>query len=161
MQNIHLFTDGSVNTQSNVGYGAYLLVEDLAAAPYLLPSRIQLRRFDATSSTKLELQTWLWAVDALLSQYDPNNLTLTSYTDSQNIIGLPARRARLEERNYTNSKNKTLNYAELYKIFYKLIDCSRCDFVKVDGHKPKAEKNSIDQLFELVDKASRNATRSL
>ena len=34
-----------------------------------------------------------------------------------------------------------------------------CEFVKVVGHAPKNTKNIIEQLFTLVDKASRKALR--
>jgi len=56
-------------------------------------------RFEQTSSTKLELQTLLWALGETITLANGDDMTLTVYTDSQNIIGLPRRRARLEQNN--------------------------------------------------------------
>jgi len=52
-----LFTDGSVNAQSHIGYGAYLAVSEHGLSLDSLRARVKVRRFEHTSSTKLELQT--------------------------------------------------------------------------------------------------------
>ncbi len=57
-----LFTDGSVNTQSKIGYGAYLAVFDRGLSLESLKKNIKVKQFEHTSSTKLELQTLLWAL---------------------------------------------------------------------------------------------------
>ena len=81
------------------------------------------------------------------------------YTDSQNIIGLQARRARLEQNQYQSKKNKPIKNHELYKEFYRMIDLIDIGFIKVRGHKVSNQKDEIDRLFTLVDRASRNALR--
>lgn len=150
-----LFTDGSVDTRSSVGYGAYLLVSenqlDLTVTEFTIP----VKRFENTSSTKLELQTLIWA----LSTIQLNGKKLRIYTDSQNIIGLAGRRARLEQNDYHSKKNKLLKHHELYREFFKITDQLDCEFVKVQGHLPSAMKDNIDRLFTLVDRASRRALR--
>ncbi len=156
---MQVFTDGSVNTQLKVGYGAYFVVFDLSESIDLLKDTVKVKRFEQTSSTKLELQTLLWALDESIALANGSDITLTVYTDSQNIIGLPGRRARLEERNYFSSKNKRLNNYELYQEFYQLTDKLNCGFVKVVGHQASSKKNEIDRLFGLVDQASRRALR--
>ena len=149
-----LLIDGSVNTQSKVGYGAYLLVPDLRLSLKLVRTQVKIRRFEKTSSTKLELQTLLWA----LSDIDLEN-NFTVYTDSQNIIGLMGRRKRFEQNDYCSKKNRRLNNYTLYQEFYRLTDQLNCDFVKVCGHKISNQKDRIDSLFTLVDRASRSAMR--
>ncbi len=62
MNELMLFTDGSVNTKSNIGYGAYLAVSECGLPLDSLRARVKVRRFEHTSSTKLELQTLLWAL---------------------------------------------------------------------------------------------------
>jgi ribonuclease HI len=155
MAELLLLTDGSVNTQSKVGYGAYLVVPDLRLSLDSLRAQVKIRRFKNTSSTKLELQTLLWA----LSDTQAVGSKLTVYTDSQNIIGLMGRRERLEQNNYSSKKNRRLNNYSLYQEFYRLTDQFNCDFVKVRGHKVSNQKDVIDNLFTLVDRASRNALR--
>ena len=155
----HIFIDGSVNNQLKIGYGAYLVVSELGAAIELLKDTVRVKRFEHTNSTKLELQTLLWALSETIALDSGSDMVLTVYTDSQNIIGLPGRRTRLEESNYFSSKNKQLNNYELYQEFYRLNSSLTCEFVKVIGHKPSGNKGKIDKLFGLVDQASRRALR--
>jgi len=176
MPRLHLFTDGSVHTQSKFGMGAYLLLSDINASIDSLHDKVKLKRFDNTSSTKLELQTLLWAVNEVNTKDNGKDIVLTVYTDSQNIITLPARRARLESNNYISRNHQPLSNAELYQEFYQLIDdcphsftsCSssictsnKYIFVKVKGHKISSEKDKIDQLFSLVDRAARRGLREV
>jgi ribonuclease HI len=120
-----------------------------------LRTRVKVRRFEHTSSTKLELQTLLWA----LSEIQALGNRLIVYTDSQNIMGLPGRRDRLEQRDYRSKKNRRLSNYKLYQEFYRMIDQLDCEFVKVRGHQVSTQKDDIDMLFTLVDKASRHAQR--
>ncbi len=159
MHTLHLFTDGSVNPQSKVGYGAYIVVEDIYTAHQVLDSHIKLNRFEMTGSVQLELLTWIWAVEKLLMECDPRELVLNCYTDSQNITTLPSRRLHLEGCGYTNNRQKSLRHAECYKMFFDLTDRLHCNFIQVAGHKPKANRDPIDHLFARVDRAVRNATR--
>jgi ribonuclease HI len=159
MLHLKVFTDGSVNTQFKVGYGAYLVVSDQSLSIDALKNTIKVKRFEQTSSTKLELQTLLWSLDQTIALANETDLTLTIYTDSQNIIGLPGRRKTLEQNNYFSSKNKRLNNYKLYQEFYRLTSGINYNLVKVIGHQVSTKKDGIDRLFGLVDKASRRALR--
>ncbi|NWH06614.1 RNase H family protein [Desulfobacter latus] len=81
---LRLFTDGSVNPKSKVGYGAYLAV--LWEIPYseAFKADVKVKKFEHTSPAKLELQALIWA---LTSVQKPVGKIIV-YTDSQNIIGL-------------------------------------------------------------------------
>ncbi|MEO1882611.1 MAG: RNase H family protein [Methyloprofundus sp.] len=151
-----LFTDGSVNTHSKIGYGAYLAVFDRKLSLESLKTKVKVKRVEQTSSTKLELQTLLWA----LSDIQTLGCHVVVYTDSQNIIGLPSRRERLEAREYYSKNNKRLNNYELYEDFYRISDQIDFELVKVRGHQVTSQKNEIDKLFTLVDRAARSALRN-
>ncbi len=155
MNELMLFTDGSVNTHSNIGYGAYLAVSDRGRSLDSLRLNVKVRRFEHTSSTKLELQTLLWA----LSDIQVLGKKIRIYTDSQNIIGLPERRRRLEQNDYRSRMNKHLNNYELYQEFYRIIDRLDCELFKVHGHQVSHQKDDMAGFFTLVDRASRNALR--
>lgn len=159
MHHLQIFTDGSVNTQLKVGYGAYFVVSELNESIDLFKDTVKVKRFVQTSSTKLELQTLLWALGETVSLANRSDMVLTIYTDSQNIISLPGRRNRLEQNNYFSGKNKRLNNYELYQEFYRLISGLNCKFVKVVGHQASGKKDKTDRLFSLVDRASRRALR--
>jgi ribonuclease HI len=155
MDELMLFADGSVNTHSKIGYGAYLAVSERGLPLDSLRPRVKVRRFEHTSSTKLELQTLLWA----LSDIQALGSRVIVYTDSQNIMGLQGRRDRFEQNDYRSKKNKRLKNYELYQEFYRMTDQLDCEFVKVCGHRASNQKDDMDKLFTLVDRASRNALR--
>ena len=81
------------------------------------------------------------------------------YTDCQNMIGLLNRKEKLEALDYHSRSGKLLNHSELYRNFFRIIARYNCEFIKVEGHKKKILKNSIDEIFNIVDKAARNALR--
>ena len=155
MLELMLFTDGSVNTRSNIGYGAYLAVPEAGLSLDSLRSRVKVKAFEHTSSTKLELQTLLWA----LSDIQALGNKVIVYTDSQNIMGLRGRRDRLEQNDYRSRNNRRLKNYELYQEFYRITDQLDSEFVKVRGHRVSNQKDDIDRLFTLVDRASRSALR--
>ncbi len=145
-----LFTDGSVNPQSGIGYGAYLVILEDG-----ILEDIKTKKFENTSSTKLELEVLLWA----LSDLETINSKITIYTDCQNIIGLHSRRKRLEQNGYKSKKNKYIKNYTLYQEFYRVFDQLDYEFIKVKGHKKSNQKDDIDRLFTMVDRASRDALR--
>ena len=150
-----LFTDGSVNTKLNIGYGAYLAVTETEIQSGNPDQLVKVKRFEETSSVKLELQTLLWA----LNEVKNFNGKIILYTDSQNIIGLPGRRARLEKNEYYSKQNRRITNWELYMDFYRVTDELNIEIKKVTGHKKTSTKDNIDRLFTLVDRASRKAVR--
>ena len=157
MDKLFLFTDGSVNTDSKTGYGAYLAVTDTLDPPESLRKKVRIRRFENTSSTRLELETLLWALDEIGGAAKE----IIVYTDSQNIMKLRERREGLEKNNYQSGKNRPLKNSDLYIEFYKMTDKVKCDFIKVRGHMVSHKKDEIDALFTLVDRESRRALRKL
>lgn len=152
---IFLFTDASVDPQTSIGYGAYLLLGEYELEAPLSKLDIKTKRFENTTSSKLELEAFLWAI----SEIPTTNLKIIVYTDCQNIITLKARENRLKKNNYMTKKNTLIKNHELYKKFYEITDLYDCDFIKVKGHKKMEDKDVVDRYFTLVDKASREALR--
>jgi ribonuclease HI len=152
-----LFIDGSANNQLKSGCGAYLVLNENEVINSSYAEKVNIKTFNDTSSTKLELQTLLWA----LSELTDTRKSIMVYTDSQNIIGLQSRRASLEKNDYHSGNNRLLNHHALYREFFKMMDQIDCEFVKVTGHQPTKHKDSIDRLFTLVDRAARKASRNL
>ncbi|OCL90143.1 ribonuclease HI [Aliarcobacter thereius] len=157
MRKIKLFTDSSVNPQKKIGFGAFLEVSDENLIFDVLRKNIKIKKFEDTSSTKLELETLIWALDEI-SVIDENS-QIEVYTDCQNIISLQNRREKFEINDYKTSTGKTINNYELYKLFFEKTDEINIEFIKVKGHKKSSLKDEIDKVFNLVDRASRNALR--
>lgn len=70
MNSFTLFTDVSLNHELKLGVSAYLAVPKsfLQVSPYSIErseiaKRLMVRRFEGTSSTILEVQTVLWALE--------------------------------------------------------------------------------------------------
>ncbi len=101
MDEIFLFTDGSVNTKLNIGYGAILYTENINQSLKELEKRVLLKRITDTSSTKLELEILLMGLNIVIEK----RKSIIVYTDSQNILHLPERRERLESNNYLTKKD--------------------------------------------------------
>ena len=152
---LRLFTDGSVNPKSKVGYGASLAV--FLEAPYSesFKTDVKVKKFEQTNSAKLEIQTLIWALTSIQKPVS----RIIVYTDSQNIIGLQARRGRFEKNDYLSKKNRRIKNSALYKEFFYLSDHLECEFKKIEGHKPSRLKDETERFFTLVDKASRKALR--
>jgi ribonuclease HI len=167
-----VFTDGSVNTKSKTGYGACLIIPEQLFTNEsfdnsdFLKKKVHLKKFKNTSSTRLELQSVLWAISMIRELNDQEsslkkNKTnrVVFYTDSQNILSLKERRERLEKNEYRSKKNRRLKNHDLYQAFFRLTDTFNHKFVKVSGHKVSNEKNMTDKFFSIVDRASRNDLR--
>lgn len=156
MNKIKLFIDGSCNPQKKIGYGSYLLLDDENYDLEQLKSKVVFKKFEDTSSTKLEIQTLLWT----LKDLDIKNSQIEIYTDCQNLIGLLDRKEKLQALDYHSSSGKLLNNSELYKEFFELLEKYKFILIKVKGHKKNSLKDEIDEVFNIVDKACRNALRN-
>lgn len=165
-----LFTDVSLNTRLKLGFGAYLVMHSsfLEIPPERIIQsavidQIRLRRFEATSSSKLEVQTLLWALEDF--QKGVSGLRsgmLKVYSDSQCVTGLLRRRLHLEMNGFrSRGKHCLLKNAALYRKFYEFHDTLGFDVVKVTGHVRSSSHDSIHRIFSFVDKEARKALRVL
>ena len=162
MKKIQLFTDSSVNPQKKIGFAAFLLRYSLNIPLEVLQDSIKFKRFENTSSTRLELQSFLWALDEILKEEkDISNFFIQVYTDCQNIISLKNRKEKLQNDNYLTASGKLLSNFDLYIEFFDKTSGLNIEFIKVEGHKRKDLKNEIDNIFNLVDKASRSLLRNI
>ena len=152
---LFLFTDASADPKTKIGYGAYLLLDKSNLESPLSKLKVNIKRFEDTSSSKLELETLLWALQGIPIK----DSKIVIYTDCQNIISLKQREDGLKKSNFMTKKGTLLKNHELYKEFYKFTNLYECNFIKVKGHKRGEEKNRIDNYFTLVDKESREALR--
>jgi len=159
-----LFTDVSVSPGLKLGVGAYVLIPAsfLEASSGVMgrpeiTKRIKVRRFEGTSSTRLELQTVLWA----LSENQQGTYgSLTIYSDSQCVSGLLKRKPRLLAGGFCSKKtNQQLGNASLYRTFYEFHDELGFQVIKVDGHSGSRVHNDAHRIFSFVDKEARKALK--
>ena len=149
-----LITDGSVNPKYGIGFGAYLIFSDTSETIDSLGKRIKLKKFENTSSTKLELQALIWALSETTAK------EIVSYTDSQNIVSLLSRKERLIGNNFCSKSGRKIRNHEIYKEFFESIGKVDIQFHLLKGHKPSRSKDRIDEIFSAVDRATRNELRT-
>jgi ribonuclease HI len=159
-----LFTDVSVNPGLKLGIGAYVMVP--SSFPEVssgvigrdkITERLRVRRFEDTSSTRLELQTVLWALSE--NRQEPYG-SLTIYSDSQCVSGLLKRKPRLLAEGFLSKKtNRQLGNASLYRAFYELHDELGFHVVKVAGHSKSSVHDTAHRIFSIVDKETRKALK--
>jgi len=168
MKNHSLFTDASLNPGLKAGVGGYLLVpESLIKNPSHLINLSELeeimvlRRFENTSSTTLEVQTVLWALEEYcIGPTIPESGKLQIYSDSQCVEGLLPRRARLESSGFhSRGGHRLLKNASLYATYYEFHDRLKFDVTKVAGHTPSRSRNTVQYIFSFIDKKVRKALK--
>jgi len=151
-----------------MGVGAYLVVPaalletssrsivcaELAEQPVL-------RRFEGASSTTLEVQTVLWALEdhrTVSAGLVPGNLQV--YSDSQCIAGLLKRRTGLTDRGFRGrGTDRQLRNASLYRRFYELYDELEFEITKVKGHTGHFSRNAVQEVFSYLDRQVRKTLR--
>ena len=149
MQKIKLFTDSSLGPYNKIGFGAYLILNDENESLEELNEHIKIKRFENTSSSKLELQTLLWALEEIAN----NNISIEIYTNCQNIIGLENRRKKLEKNHFYSTSGKLMNNHDLYKDFYLKLDELSLSFIKVNERNTliKLTNYTLAKLLEVFD----------
>jgi hypothetical protein len=166
MNRFALFTDVSVNPRRRLGIGGYLLVpvsfleqEPRDIEQGEVAALIRVGRFAETSSTKLEVQTVLWAVEDSregLAGAAPGSLRI--HTDSQCVAGLMGRRAGLTDGDFVARRSgRPLAQAPLYRAFYEAYDRLGFQLVKVTGHARTDSHDTVQRIFSYVDREVRKA----
>ena len=166
MNSFALFTDASVNPQRRLGVGAYLLVplQFLEYKPHdikrdTVSAQLTVRRFAETSSTKLEVQTVLWALEdsrEVLTGSAPGSLRI--YTDSQCVAVLAGRRAGLTDGDFVARRSgRPLAHAPIYRAFYAAYDQFAFQLVKVPGHARADSHDTVQRIFSYIDREVRKA----
>lgn len=169
MDSFALFTDISVNPQTQNGVGGYLLLpisyldnDPLDINRDDVAKRLTTKNFNDTSSTRLEVQTVLWALEDLQNRFSDNALkNLMIYTDSQCVVGLLKRREQLVLNDFIANSGKLLSNALLYREFYTAHDRFSFQLFKVPGHSRSGSQTTIQRIFSYVDREVRSVLKKV
>ena len=149
-----------LNPELKVGVGGYLIVpESFIKTPSNLikiselDEILVLRRFENTSSTKLEIQTVLWALEEYcIGSTISGSGKLHIYSDSQCVEGLLPRMARLESNGFhCRGGNRLFKSASLYGKYYEFYDRLKLDAIKVADHIRFPSSNTVQRIFFFLD----------
>ena len=164
MNSFALFIDVSLNPVRKLGVGAYLAVPvSFLDTPTdrikknVVADKLMVRRFVDTSSTKLEVQSVVWAIENYMDESGkPGPGMLYVYSDSSCVAGLLRRRSALESKGFLSSRtNRPLRNASLYRRFYELYDESDFEVIKVAGHTCSSSHDTVHRVFSFVDREVR------
>jgi ribonuclease HI len=151
-QVIEIYTDGSCNTNFNIGaWVAILFVSD---KKIVLKGEAQ-----DTTHNRMELIAAIKAIEFVNSNY--KNTPLKIYTDSQYLSRLPERRERLKKKLFNTNKGIPLQNSDLVKILTCQIENHSIEFIKVKAHQKSVAGYSnpfVDFNIE-VDKLARKMVR--
>lgn len=162
-----LFTDMSLDPVRRMGVGAYLVIPSVLLEPAalmikqaeLLEPPVQ-RRFECTSSTTLEVETVIWALQDHCLRTTGHKGKLRVYTDSQCISGLLKRRAELTARDFVRrGTGLQLRNASLYGRFYEFHDELDFEVIKLKGHTNRGSRDAVHEIFSYLDRQVRKALR--
>lgn len=127
-----------------------------------LNQMVVLKRFQDVSSTRLELETMLWALEEYSSGAKAAVLPgrLLIHSDSQCAAGLLSRRKRLEKNGFYSKRGQSpLKNASLYRLFYTFHDQLKFDVVQTPGHMPSRFQDANQRVFAFLDRRVRKSLR--
>ena len=164
MNSYSLFTDVSLDPGRKLGVGAYLVVPAsfMEVPPHSIErsavtERLVVRRFEDTSSTRLEVQAVLYALEDFRNELKvAGPVKLRVYSDSQCVAGLLGRRQGLEAGRFiSKGKNRRITNASLYRRFYEFHDELGFEVIKVAGHTRSCSHDTVHRIFSCVDREVR------
>jgi ribonuclease HI len=168
MNSFSLFTDVSLDPRRKLGVGAYLIVPAsfMEVPPHSIErsavaGRLVVKRFEDTSSTMLEVQTVLYALEDFRNELKvAAPVKLQIYSDSQCVAGLLGRRKGLEAGRFiSKGKNREITNASLYREFYEFHDVLGFKVIKVAGHTRSCSHDTVHHIFSCVDREVRQALK--
>jgi ribonuclease HI len=145
-----IYTDGSCHTQLCAGaWAAILLKGD--------EKKVLTGTAWNTTNNRMELTAVIKAIEYVLANY-PYITTLTIFSDSQYVTGLPARKEKLIAVDFNTKKGNELQNADLVKMLFKYFRSLSIEFIKIKAHQ---KLNGVSDHNVEADKLSRKLVRDM
>lgn len=150
LPSITIYTDGSCHTQLSIGaWASVILFND--------DKKILTGTAIDTTHQRMELMAAIEALNYVQSQF-PEVAHINLVSDSQYVIGLQARRQKLEAANYNSKQGEPIQNADLVQMLYQLSTNLILTFTKVKAH---LKKTGLDDFNIEVDKLCRKLVREM
>lgn len=146
--NIDIYTDGSCHTQHLIGGWAAIL--------FIGREKIVLSGTETnTTHNRMELTAVIKAIEYVQANYKDTTI-INIFSDSQYVIGLPARKEKLSAKAFTTSAGNDIQNADLVKELLALDGSLTLLFTKIKAHQKQTDiaNHNIE-----VDKLSRKLVR--
>ena len=148
LNSITIYTDGSCHTQLKIGaWAAVILIAN--------DKKTLTGTANNTTHQRMELTAVIEAL-SYVQHHHPIISQINLISDSQYVVGLPARMQKLQAANFTTKQGKPIQNADLVQHLYKLTENLSIDFIKIQAHLKKT--SDVDYNIE-VDRLSRQMVR--
>jgi len=145
---ITIYTDGSCHTQKKVG--AWAAIVFVGQEKTLLSGRVL-----DTTHHRMELQAVIEAIH-YVKEHIVGALDIKVITDSQYVAGLPGRRNKLEEKNFTTHRGNKIQNMDLVQQVLEMGEQFNIEFIKIKAHQKIEDENNYNAE---VDRLSRKIVR--
>ena len=150
LQNIlTIYTDGACHPQSGTGAWAAIVFDG--------HEEVVLQQIvENTTHQRMELTA---AIETLTytNNKDSKPTIIFLYTDSQYVVDLPARREKLEQRDFVTKKGSEVQNTDLVKAFFALLDQIPVTLYKVKAHQKQGDtpnhNRTVDKLVRKILRA--------
>ena len=143
-----IYTDGSCHTQNRIG--AWVAIIFTATGKKALAETVA-----DTTHNRMELLAVIKGIEYIKRNY-PGITTIKLFSDSQYVVGLPARKEKLSAAGFSTKKGKSLQNADLVKELFGQLLLLSVEFIKVKAH--QKQDAALNYNIE-ADKLSRKMVR--
>ena len=145
---IEIYTDGSCHSQQLIGAWAALV--------FINGKKTILKGTETdTTHNRMELLAVINAIKHIETEVSVKE-TLYIYSDSQYVVNLNSRRAKLESKNFITNKGTPIQNLDLVQTLLNLNNNNTIEFVKVKAHqKPDGSENFNREVDIIVRKLVR------
>ncbi|MEO5893631.1 MAG: RNase H family protein [Ferruginibacter sp.] len=147
---LFIYTDGSCHAQKRTGTWVAIILHGVEKI-ILQGSEVN------TTHNRMELMAVIKGVEYAGNNMDAG-IVMHVVTDSQYVVGLPERRAKLEADNFITKQGKDLQNSDLLKILFYLFSNHTVQLSKIRAH--QKHNGTINYNIE-ADKLSRGMMRQL
>jgi ribonuclease HI len=139
-----IYTDGSCHTQHKIGTWVAIVFTGTNKA--ILSGTVK-----DTTHNRMELMAVVKAVE-YIKIHMVNCTSVTVFTDSQYVTGLPERNEKLTKAGFINGKRNPLQNAELVKLFYKTISKLSIEFIKIKAHQKSTRVVNYNREADMLSR---------
>ncbi len=145
-----IYTDGSCHTQNRIG--AWVAIVFSGTEKKILSATVE-----DTTHNRMELTAVIKGIEYIKDNY-PAIRIIKLFSDSQYVVGLPARKEKLSALSFTTKKGNEIQNADLVKKLLVYLSMLSIELIKVKAH----EKNTGVPNYNIeADKLSRKMVRDV
>jgi ribonuclease HI len=143
-----IYTDGSCHTQNRIGAWVAIIVTGTV-------KKILAETVVNTTHNRMELSAVIKGIEYIKNNY-PFITTTKLFSDSQYVVGLPARKEKLSASGFSTKKGNAIQNADLIKKLFEHLSTLPVELIKVKAH--QKQDATLNYNIE-ADKLSRKMVR--